>query len=482
MSEAKNFLGMTVLPMAVLGGILVATLSFRLRSLFLCAFTVLCPVTHHLDVNFVSREWYRGTTRGFEFSLLDILSISVFVSCLLRPREGHRRFYWPASFGLMLLFFFYSVFSVAISDPQLFGLFELSKMLRGMIVFLAAAFWMQTEEDLVLFIAALACAVCWQGCDALWQRYGQGYYRVFGLLGDPNSSSMYLCMLCPVLVAALNAELPKALKRLCVVALALGGVGVILTVSRTGVVTLGLVMVGTALACVSLQMSARKLATGCLAVLVAVGVVAKAWHTLSARYEEATLHQEYEGKGQGRGYYLKLARLIAEDRFLGVGLNNWSYWVSNQYGPQLGYRFVPYIGTEHWPSDKVPPGRNLDAAQAAPAHNLGALVVGELGIPGLCIFTLLWTRWFQMGASFLWPRSPDPMRRMGVGFFFGCCGIWFQSLTEWAYRQTHIYFTFHLVIGALASLYMLKKHPMEKEAMIEEEEFLAEEPRPLEQG
>jgi hypothetical protein len=40
-------------------------------------------------------------------------------------------------------------------------------------------------------------------------------------------------------------------------------------------------------------------------------------------------------------------------------------------------------------------------AQAAPAHSLAALTVGELGIPGLVLLTVLWLRWFQMGSSFL---------------------------------------------------------------------------------
>jgi hypothetical protein len=63
-----------------------------------------------------------------------------------------------------------------------------------------------------------------------------------------------------------------------------------------------------------------------------------------------------------------------------------------------------------------------------------------------------------MGLSFLWPRWPDPMHRMGVGFFFASWGVFLQSLTEWVYRQTGILFTFNIILGALASLYWLKRH------------------------
>ncbi len=476
MSEAKNFLGLTVIPIAVLFGIVATTASRRLRDLAFFFFIVLVVITQHLDVNFVSREWYRGTTRGFEFSSVDILSLSVLFSSLLRPHPGQPRWYWPPSFGFILVYFLYCCFSVATSDPQLFGLFELSKILRGMVVFLAAALYVRTERELRILIAALAIAVCWQGLDALYQRYHDGAYRVDGLIGDPNSLSMYLCMCCPVFVAAVTADLPKPLKWLASVAMLLGAIGVILSISRTGVATLLFVMLGATLACMSLQFTAKKAIVSFVVVCVALGILGKAWHTIESRYQAASLDEEYNGKGQGRGYYLRLARAIAQDRFFGVGLNNWSYWVSNEYGPQQGWRFVPYIGTEHWPSDVVPPGRNLDAAQAAPAHNLGALVVGELGLPGLFLFTLLWVRWFQMGASFLLPRLSDPMRRLGIGFFFACWGIWFQSLTEWVYRQTAIFFTFHIILGALASLYWLKreeKRATATEHWEEEEDALA---------
>ena len=79
----------------------------------------------------------------------------------------------PASDSCSFIFL-YACFSVAISDPKLFGLFELSKMLRGMIVFLAAALFVRSERELRMLVVALACAVCWQGLLGLYQRYHDG--------------------------------------------------------------------------------------------------------------------------------------------------------------------------------------------------------------------------------------------------------------------------------------------------------------------
>src|SRR5262249_30641156 len=158
------------------------------------------------------------------------------------------------------------------------------------------------------------------------------------------------------------------------------------------------------------------------------------------------------------GYYIRIAKTIVKDKPLGVGLNNWSYWVSDKYGPKLGYHFTPYKGTDREPSRVIrPDAKNIDDPQAAPAHSLGALTVGELGIPGLIILLLLWARVFFLGFTFLWSRSPAPLRKIPVGIFFGCWGIFLQSLTEWVFRQSPIYYTFHILFGLLAGLYVARK-------------------------
>lgn len=170
------------------------------------------------------------------------------------------------------------------------------------------------------------------------------------------------------------------------------------------------------------------------------------------RYSEATLQEEYlDTSVDGRGVYLRLSWDIVKEHFFGVGLNNWSYQVSRTYGPRLGYQFVDYdyLNSVYGTKDET---LYADSNLAAPAHNLAALTLGELGVPGLVIFALLWIRWFSMGVPFLFLPRGEPMRALGVGILFGICGIFGQSLTEWVYRQTPILFTFYILLGALASL------------------------------
>jgi hypothetical protein len=157
-----------------------------------------------------------------------------------------------------------------------------------------------------------------------------------------------------------------------------------------------------------------------------------------------------------------------------VGLNNWSYHVAKTYGPAMGYAYSDYDDIK-WVPDKED---TYEIFHPPAADSLPALTLGELGMAGAIIFLLVWVRWFQMGAVFLRDRlNDDPTHRLAIGFLFGTLGIFIQSATEWTYRQTVVMFTFHVMLGALASLYYRRRRALaeERKAMkLEAEELEVE--------
>ncbi|HEX4342138.1 MAG TPA: hypothetical protein VH255_02030 [Verrucomicrobiae bacterium] len=418
--------------------------------------------TTHMDLNLVSREWYRGSTRGFEISCLDILSAGLLIAMVLRPARGSRKWYWPAGFFPMVAYLAVCLCSVTFSDPKLFGMFEVLKVIRGFMMFMTAALFVQSRRELKVLVWGLACIVCWEGLLSLKMRYLGGLYRIQGSFDHPNSLSMFMILCAPILYASAVSKWSDWLRLVCFCGVGLASAAVIMTVSRTGVVTIGTVLFLTALACFSFKLNWQNIVIT-VAVLGALSVgVIYAWPTLMARFN-GTSEEYSEKSAMNRGSYLRLAKLIRSDHFFGIGLNNWSYWVSNEYGPMIGLPYTPYEGTD-WPPDQEvhsgvvdPSGQPLDDAQAPPAHNLPALTVGELGYPGILVFGFLWLRWLQMGSVFLLNRPIDPLRRIGLGMFFGTVAVAFQSWTEWEYRQTPIMFIFLLVLGGLAGLYKIRK-------------------------
>ncbi|MDE3083939.1 MAG: hypothetical protein KGJ37_01805, partial [Verrucomicrobiota bacterium] len=192
--EIKHVIALILLLLAFPAASVATTLSQRARDAAFFLLTTGAVLTELMDVNFFGQFWYRGTTRGIEISVLDILAFSLLAASLLKPRYGGNRWYWPASLGLLLAYFFYAGFSVLISEPKLAGLWELSKILRGILVFLAAAFFVRTRRELSLLVAALGCAVCFESLLGFKERLWDGIYRVPATFDHPNSFSMYLCL------------------------------------------------------------------------------------------------------------------------------------------------------------------------------------------------------------------------------------------------------------------------------------------------
>jgi membrane protein implicated in regulation of membrane protease activity len=383
--------------------------------------------------------------------LVDALAISVLAASLLVPRYRGERWHWPVGLGALLAYFSYGYFSVLISEPKVFGIFELSKIARGILFFTASASYIRTRREIPWLVGGVILAIAWQGMYVAKQRLIYGMERVEGSLDHANSLSMYLCLVGPVLMAAACCGYSKWFGRACLGALAVAAICCVLTLSRAGVPIFVFVVGCTAAWCVRWRITPRKLKLGFVVMLFAGVFLYMSWKPLMERYGSASLQEEYldEDVGvEGRGVYLRWAKMIVADHFFGLGLNNWSYGVSKTYGIKQGFIYGDY--------DSFHDGRELQKMPevnfAAPAHSLGALTLGELGIPGLALFIVIWLRWFYIGSQFLRRKNPDPMFRMGVGFFFAICGIFLQSLTEWVYRQTPMVITFNVFLGAIAGL------------------------------
>ena len=453
----KHLIAAGVLLLAFVGSTGLACASHRVRDVFFFLIASMQIYFDRMDVNFLSMEWYRGSTRGFEASLLDVMALGLLIGLVVAPRY-RPRIYWPASLGFMFLFLLFEAFSVLISEPKIFGAFEVTKMMRAMVVFMAAAVYVRTERELRILLLALAVPLCLETLYCLKHRFLLHMDRVVGTFDAPNSLSLYVCTVAPVLVAGFNSRFPNWLRYTLLAALGAATLTIFLTVSRAGVPAYGLVMLGVMLMTMSWQITIKKIVAA-MALSVALFVpLMFTWDALMERYKDTSLNEEFAyNEYENRGQYVGLAKEILKDRSMGVGLNNWSYWVSKVYGPRTGAPYEDYDSTPATLMEETPEVYQATPNYAPPAHNVFVLTVGEMGWAGLFVFLLLWLRWFRMGASFLWVRSPEPMLRLGTGFLFALCGMFLQSQTEWVYRQTTVMMTFYVILGSLASLYYQKR-------------------------
>ncbi len=454
--EIKYIIFLAGSAVAVPAGTIAALNMPRLRDFFFFAMIAGTIVTNTLDINFVSREVYRGSSRGIEISFVDILALIVLGCACMGPKIGPRRFFWPPSLALMILYFFYCCFSIAISDPKIFGVLELSKIFRGMIIFLAVAMSIKGRRELQIIVLGMATAIFYAGLISLKQRYLEGHHRIHGPLGSFTELSQYCCVAGPVLAAAALSNFSNWVRTLAGAASVAAGICILLTISRTGVATYAIVMLGVAVTCNTTAITPKKIGALVLVALMTAGITAKSWDSVMERFKDWSLEDEFQGVDEtstyyGRGLYFDLTKLALRDYPFGVGLNNWSYIATRDFYPALGLPNTPYTSTN--PSFAGLSSYQVRHTIAPPAHNLALLTLGELGIPGFAVFGILWIRWFQMGGTFLFRRSPDIVSRLGVGILFGLAGVILQSFSEYGFRHTSIFFQTHILLGTLAALY-----------------------------
>src|SRR5471032_2884137 len=127
--KPAHAIALMLIPFLTVAAAAAATWSQRVRDVFFFLMVSLAVFAERMEVNFFSEAWYRGTTRGIQVTLIEILAFGLLAGCWLGRREDERRWFWPASLGVMLLYFAYAGLSVVVSEPKLFGAFELSKML-----------------------------------------------------------------------------------------------------------------------------------------------------------------------------------------------------------------------------------------------------------------------------------------------------------------------------------------------------------------
>jgi hypothetical protein len=228
---------------------------------------------------------------------------------------------------------------------------------------------------------------------------------------------------------------------------------VVLTISRTGFAVFLLMSIFTTMACVTFKITGRRLAIGAIAVMIAGAALYKARDSLMSRYEGSSLKKEAEDE-RGRGLYFRLGALVMDDHPFGIGLNNWSYIVTNHYYALVDLPYRPYESTD---VDFTGYTRNETSHMVAPpAHNLWILTAGEVGYPGLLLFCAIWYRWFGMARQFIRKTATHPVWRYGTGAFFALFGLVLSTMTEYGFRHAQLYFLAHILMGSLAGLHLYK--------------------------
>ena len=302
-----------------------AVISRRLRDWLVAGLVFSTVLGDLVSINFMSIENYRGPDRGFEITLTDLIVLALLLYLILRKR---REIHWaPFNTLPMLGLFVVACASVAFSARPMLGLFTLTKL-----VLLYLLYWIVVNtlragispeairNGLVLMALFLLVVV-------LKQKYVDGLYRVPGMFDHSNSIPPYLNQVIPLMTLWGLGGWGMTRRQATVILTATLGMifCVVATQSRAGMVLAG----GGFLAAVLLAnlriRSQRTRIASVVAVVVIVLGGGFASKTIIRRFQRAP-----ETSKQARDEFNVVAKMMASDHVLGVGVNNFSHALTNR--------------------------------------------------------------------------------------------------------------------------------------------------------
>ncbi len=434
----KYVIFVTGLILLVPLGILAATYSRRIREFVFGGLVFATAFADWYDINFIDRWWYAGSTRGIEVSVVDLLTLILLLSSLATMRREGGRLFWPAGLGPMLVYFAFGCVSVLISDPKLFGLFELTKLTRGIVVFLTVAWYVRTNRDAYAFVIALGGALFVNGVFAVWQRYSGAMYRVHGTFPHENILGDYCVLAGPIVLAVSLSALSPSIRAYCGAATISAAVATVLTISRMPSALFLASSASVLITAYGFRITPRRIALVLILGVLLVGIFYRGYDGLSERHQ-STISEDHT-QGDGRPGHYRMGLKMALDHPLGVGLNNWG-WYYHEYARWADVDdAVPYQSTSA-------PGEG----RATQGHTLYGMTLGELGWPGLLLLLALIARCLHISAGFFFVREWNIWSRISVGCFFGLLAEFLANGTEITFRNQQIFIIFNIVIGFLAA-------------------------------
>lgn len=415
---------------------------------------ILSTLFNH-GINFYSREYYRAATRGIEITSLDLLALALALAIMLRP-SGYRVKIFVPLMMIQLLYLAFAIISwlAVFADPQasdllqtpngysltasgnvnyfeiwLYPLFEISKIMRGILVFWVVATFTRNEpQAIALALVAMFILVAYLTSDFLYQRY---ILRLFRGAGAYNEISAFAAMI-GLFAFPFAFVFKGTLSGLGVWALqAIVFVILMITLSRVAIVGYIVIAVPIIIWGIAWRPTGRNLLFVGLLFVCMSGMFLKAGSNVFMRFASTKSDVEF------RNELNEIAWLMAKDHLFGVGLGNYAAMDWIIYGKQVT------TVKEGW---------------YIVAHNVWFLTLGEMGIPGFLAFLFFWIRYYQIILRALTKK----FRRLDVryaypvmiGSFGSSLLLQFENYYHFSYRITLILMLWAVISGITVGKYM----------------------------
>lgn len=422
--------------MMVIPGSLFSAMDRRLLTVAIFLMMFIPAFFDLTAVNFFSMEAYRGTARGMEISAVYLAALVVCTGLLL---NGYKfRLMVPGLLPYIILFFF-SALSIINSEDLMISFFELWKMAMMLLVYLAVYNYLLSIRNFEVIIAGMSALILYSFLLVVKGKYFGGVWQARGVFPHQNSMAMYLGVIGPVFLAGwLNSR--SFLKSYFFAMLfMITAASTIVTYSRGAILCYPAGCAITMALSLKYHFSIRKLQITIL--VLAIGMFASLLFlpTILLRFNTAP-----EASKNMRVELAQAAWNMMQDKFLGVGINNWN----------LKMR-PPYQYSIHYETDVETEARGYQVNWGI-VETVYLLTGAECGWIALAAF-LWWLGYmFILNYRLLAIYERHDLFYLPVGFAGGLIAIYLQSVLEWVLKQAVNYAQLMVVFAMISALYYLQ--------------------------
>ncbi len=426
---------------AVMGIVpLTAILVLWRKTMSLAILGLVLPIVYFQEtaINFFSEEWYRGTSRGMEISIIYLIAISILIAGTilwgpLNPLpDGGSRIYF--------LYFIISLLSFKNAANTLFSCFELWKMLMMYLVFISTYYYLHKVNDYkAVFIRGFGLLICITFLGFVSNHLGRiSQARAF--FPHQNSAAMYMSPLGTLALALfLTSEKPKQSVWYMFLFL-MASACVFRTYSRGAIACYPIACVLTGSFCMLFKFRYQKAVKLIPLMILGLFGVLLATPKIIQRFVNAP----EASKNTRIGFAISARKMVAENPVLGVGLNNW--------GIKINY--PQYMREEKHPGD--------EGKADGIVETIYLLVAAECGISGL-LMLLIWFMYYWIKSIFLlFKLKGTELFFIPAGLSGGLLSIYMQSGLEWVLKQQINFMEIMIFFAALSALGTTLKHSKNK--------------------
>lgn len=249
------------------------------------------------------------------------------------------------SAALPLLFLGFMLLSLVVAEDRTLAGFKISLAAQMAALFLYLASTLRTPSDVRFVVLFLLVGLCLEAAISLaiygtgttfriaginaHARVGETSDRIGGTMGSPTVAGSYFAFMTCIALAVFLGAAEARLRRLALLATALGIAALVLTLARGAWIAL---VVGV----VVLALARRGMARGVSARAVVAMLAAALVLVPTARLIETRLTADDQGSAASRVPLIQLAgRMIEDHPLLGVGANNFTVRIPEYAGPQF---------------------------------------------------------------------------------------------------------------------------------------------------